>query len=425
MITDDLYITAGHCFDQDGGGWTRPERNGQTIEPGEIATLMRVNFKYQINGGTNQVRAGESFPVVELIEHRLGGLDFAIARLGANADGVLPGAKYGRIQVAAQDLTEDAAILCVIQHPNGSPKKVEAGPMRDNQGGRITYDSLDTLGGSSGAPVLSLAGELVGVHTNGGCSAFSGFNYGVAIGAIREASGSLAGSDESKQKELGKSYSSREPSMTKFTGEEFVKALTSERGIPSAGAPLALTGMVKAPTVSRTDSVLFAPGGSCQAWTPVPTKMILSVDHMGKVPCRDHEHEFVRLHLKTPDTDEGRALASLLRQVEGLGTQVQLGDDTLERWGRPRWTPPRLPPINVPPISIPNPISNVRCAQCIATNLALATAMGAAIAATGLAGGPLIAWIMNTYGVSATVAGAAAGGISGTALAAVMCQDVC
>lgn len=213
--------------------------------------------------------------------------------------------------------------------------------------------------------------------------------------------------------------------MTKFTVEEFVKALTSEHSVLSAGAPLALTGMVKATAGNETNSILFAPNGLCQSWTTVPVKMILSVDHMGKVPCRDHEHELVRLNLKTPDTDEGRALASLLQQVVGFGEKVEVGDDTLERWGRPRWNPPRLPPINVPPINIPNPISNVRCAQCIAANLVLATAMGTAIAATGLAGGPLLVWIMNTYGVSATVAGAAAGGISGTALAAVMCQDVC
>lgn len=345
MISDDLFITAGHCFDQDGGGWTRPERNGQTITPEEIATLMRVNFKYQINGANNQVRAGESFPVEELIEYREGGLDFAIARLGANAEGVLPGVKYGRIEVAAQDLIEDDSILCVIQHPNGSPKKVEAGPMRDNQGGRITYDSLDTLGGSSGAPVLSLAGELVGVHTNGGCSAFSGFNYGAAIGAIREASDHLPGSSESQQKGRRQKYSTGRKSATKFTGEEFVRALTLERGILSPGAPLSLTGMVKASTGGETDIVMFAPFGSCISWTPVPVKMIQSVEHMGKVPCRDHEHEFVRLHLNTPDTEEGRALTGLLRQVESSGGQIEFGEDTQE-W-RPSW-PPRIPPIRIP-----------------------------------------------------------------------------
>jgi V8-like Glu-specific endopeptidase len=60
--------------------------------------------------------------------------------------------------------------------------------MLRNTAGQIAYDSLDTLGGSSGSPILSLAGEIVGVHTNGGCSTFNGFNFGLAIGAIRAAS---------------------------------------------------------------------------------------------------------------------------------------------------------------------------------------------------------------------------------------------
>ncbi|MCW5198471.1 hypothetical protein VU06_01830 [Desulfobulbus sp. F3] len=56
LFTDDLFITAGHCFDQYGGGWQRPSRNGMTIEPSEIATLMQVNFNFQLNGQTNQER---------------------------------------------------------------------------------------------------------------------------------------------------------------------------------------------------------------------------------------------------------------------------------------------------------------------------------------------------------------------------------
>jgi hypothetical protein len=154
---------------------------------------MHVNFNYQLNGDTEEVRPGESFPVLELLEHREGGeqLDFAIARLGANAAGELPGIKYRFLTIAPEDLTQSGAILAMIQHPAGSPKKVEAGPLSGNSGGIITYDSLDTLGGSSGAPIQSLQGLVVGVHTNGGCSTFSGANRGVAIGAIRNVSSQL------------------------------------------------------------------------------------------------------------------------------------------------------------------------------------------------------------------------------------------
>ncbi len=188
LIADDLFITAGHCFDQQGGGWVRPRRGGKVIEPEEIATLMRINFNYQVNGQTRQPRPGDPFPVEELIEFREASLDFAIVRVGRNAAGQLPGEIYGTLALAAHDLVTEGAMLCLIQHPNGVPKRIEAGPMHQNTSGQISYDSLDTLGGSSGAPILSDSGELVGVHTNGGCTAFSGFNRGVAIDAIRNAS---------------------------------------------------------------------------------------------------------------------------------------------------------------------------------------------------------------------------------------------
>jgi hypothetical protein len=188
LIADDLFITAGHCFDQQGGGWARPRRGAKVIEPDEIATLMRINFNYQVNGQTRQPRLGDPFPVEELIEFRVASLDFAIVRVGRNAAGQLPGEIYGTLAIAAQDLVTEGAMLCLIQHPNGVPKRIEAGPMHQNTSGQISYDSLDTLGGSSGSPILSDTGEVVGVHTNGGCTAFSGFNRGVAIDAIRNAS---------------------------------------------------------------------------------------------------------------------------------------------------------------------------------------------------------------------------------------------
>ncbi|MFO1093287.1 MAG: tyrosinase family protein [Planctomycetaceae bacterium] len=189
MLSPDLFITAGHCFDNSGeNGWDMPFRNNIVIAPPEIATLMNVNFLYQINSTTGLRRPVESFPVLELLEYRKGGNDYAIVRLGPNADGELPGNKYGQLQVATADLLTPGAMLCLIQHPNGLPKKIEAGPMEANDGNFMSYASLDTLGGSSGAPILSLEGTLVGVHTNGGCTEFGGSNRGVSIGAIRRVS---------------------------------------------------------------------------------------------------------------------------------------------------------------------------------------------------------------------------------------------
>ena len=124
----------------------------------------------------------------ELLEYREGGFDYAVVRLGRNSDGQLPGEVFGTLRVAASDLATPGTVLCLIQHPNGLPKKIHAGPLRDNMAGRITYATLDSLGGSSGSPILGPDGRIVGVHTNGGCDPIGGFNSGVAIGVIKQVS---------------------------------------------------------------------------------------------------------------------------------------------------------------------------------------------------------------------------------------------
>jgi V8-like Glu-specific endopeptidase len=183
LITNDLFLTAGHCFDQSGGGWIRPVDNttGVTISPAEIATNMHVNFNYQVDpSGT--LRAEQSYPVLNLVEYRLGGLDFAIVQLGGN-----PGATWGTTQIATTDAAPND-MLCIIGHPAGWPKRIEAGPCLKVTGTSIRYDDIDTLGGNSGSGVLRASdGLVVGVHTNGGCGPHSpgiGYNFGVAISAI-------------------------------------------------------------------------------------------------------------------------------------------------------------------------------------------------------------------------------------------------
>ena len=142
MISDDLFLTCGHLFDQTGGGWERPRQNGTTniISPPEIARNMRLNFNFQVDPAGN-LRPEQSFPILELIEYRLGGLDMAVCRIGGN-----PGAMFGREQVS----TTDAAVpdmICIIGHPAGQPKRIEAGPTTAIDGNLIRYNDIDTLGG--------------------------------------------------------------------------------------------------------------------------------------------------------------------------------------------------------------------------------------------------------------------------------------
>lgn len=188
MISRDLFLTAGHLFDQTGGGWDRPRQNGTSnvISPQEIATNMHLNFDYQVDA-SGALRPEQSFAIVSLLEYRLGGIDFAICRIAGN-----PGETFGWGQVA----TEDAAVndmLCVIGHPAGVPKRIEAGPLLDFDGNRVRYNDIDTLGGNSGSAILRAStGRIVGVHTNGGCNPQgTGANFGMRVTSIRAQSPTL------------------------------------------------------------------------------------------------------------------------------------------------------------------------------------------------------------------------------------------
>ncbi len=126
--------------------------------------------------------------MLSLVENRLGGLDFAVVRLGGN-----PGDTFGWTEISDTD-ADEADMLCIIQHPAGLPKRIEAGEAFHLHDARIGYDSIDTLGGSSGSGVLkSPDGNIVAVHTNGGCSAAAGsHNHGVRISSILAKSSTLS-----------------------------------------------------------------------------------------------------------------------------------------------------------------------------------------------------------------------------------------
>lgn len=185
LISHNLFLTAGHCFDSNPGGWQVPRIDGTSdpIPPEEIATRMHVNFDYQVDPD-GDLRDEVEFDIVDLVEYRPGGLDVAIVRLAGN-----PGARFGIGAIAADDPDVDD-MLAIIGHPAGEPKRIEAGPVFEFDGDRIRYNDIDTLGGNSGSAVWHApSGEIVGVHTNGGCNTDgSGSNFGVRISRIREES---------------------------------------------------------------------------------------------------------------------------------------------------------------------------------------------------------------------------------------------
>ena len=196
LIADNLFLTAGHCFQPDPRRWKVPSHNGTAIAAEEMAQLMCVCFNYQRNGATGHMRPGAVFPVLALMEYSATDLDYAIVKLGPDALGRLPGDKelYGKLTVATKHFPQKNDILCIIQHPNGSEKKVEAGHLMDSRNGRIAYNDIGTFGGASGSPILyEKTGEIVGVHVKGGSLPIGGFNSGTAISAIRAVSKLIPG----------------------------------------------------------------------------------------------------------------------------------------------------------------------------------------------------------------------------------------
>lgn len=185
MISDNLFLTAGHCFDQTGGNAQRPRVNGTSniISPQEIATRMNVEFNFQVNGA-GILQSPVSVGIEELIEYRLDGLDFAIVRLAGN-----PGAQHGITRIAEDD-ADVGNMICIIGHPQGQPKRIEAGPITSFDDFRVRYNDIDTMGGNSGSGLLRASdGCIVGIHTNGGCNAaMTGSNFGLRISRLRAAS---------------------------------------------------------------------------------------------------------------------------------------------------------------------------------------------------------------------------------------------
>ena len=184
LISDNLLLTAGHCFLADLNNQRTPRRNGSKLKPEELVPLFKLNFGYQLPPTGDEPRKADVYPVLRMVEDRQGGLDYAIVEVGKGANGLFPGAKYGIATVDASTSTlASAKWVTVIQHPSGKPKKVEAGIELKTESPWIYYSDLDTFDGSSGAGVLDHRGNLVAVHVQGGCE--TGANSGVTLNAIK------------------------------------------------------------------------------------------------------------------------------------------------------------------------------------------------------------------------------------------------
>ena len=170
LISPNLMLTAGHCIDRGvalGGGWTLP---AGVSSAQDFCDNMHVQFNFQEDGGVLPDAADmPTFACAEVVAKELtADRDHALIRLEGN-----PGEIFGYRELDIREPVDGEAVT-VIQHPAGAPKKVHTGTVADITATTLGHNA-DTVGGSSGSPILDNQGRVIGVHTNGGCSDAGGF----------------------------------------------------------------------------------------------------------------------------------------------------------------------------------------------------------------------------------------------------------
>jgi V8-like Glu-specific endopeptidase len=185
LIAKDLFLTAAHVIDPSSGNFNVPRRNDNhvKIDSYEMAQNMHITLGYQLDKNNN-LKNGKSFQILELKEHSLGNLDYAIVKVDGN-----PGLHYHFAPISPKD-ANFRDIICIIGHANGLPKRMDAGPITYINSSVLGYNSIDTLGGDSGAPIFHYPnGKIIGIHTHGGCNNPSlGRNHGIRISALLQVS---------------------------------------------------------------------------------------------------------------------------------------------------------------------------------------------------------------------------------------------
>jgi V8-like Glu-specific endopeptidase len=156
LVSSDLFLTASHCVD------------GNTV--GRI-----VSFNYERAGGAGSALLTQSHYTIASVVRDDTTLDFALLRLSGN-----PGATFQWTPVSSS-VPPDGASITIIQHPSGRPKEIEAGSITFQTADSMAYGNVDTEPGSSGSGILDVAGHLIGVHTNGGCTGSGGTNSGIRM----------------------------------------------------------------------------------------------------------------------------------------------------------------------------------------------------------------------------------------------------
>jgi hypothetical protein len=164
LLTANLLLTNEHCLG---------------TEPAALSAIVEFGF--------DTVDAVPTTFRVSKLEAASIPLDYALVRLSQAPSG------FGRVRLAAGPAREDEALV-IVEHPAGEFKqasiddcKVKSVTKPGTEGGPTDFGHLcDTLGGSSGSPVLDRqTGGLVGLHHLGiPAGAVDPVNQAVHIGQV-------------------------------------------------------------------------------------------------------------------------------------------------------------------------------------------------------------------------------------------------
>jgi hypothetical protein len=168
--TPNLLLTAGHVVPP---GWA-DQRVGRMV--------ARFGFERRPNG---TIETPVDFEVVDMMDHCRLGLDFVVLETGADPNGNMPSDIYEAVPFSSSGGRIGDPTIC-IQHPNGNPKGVAIGAIRESGDWFYLYDNF-TDRQSSGSPVLDRTGAITALHIShkpdGRC-----FKLGATSSSIQEAS---------------------------------------------------------------------------------------------------------------------------------------------------------------------------------------------------------------------------------------------
>ena len=165
--------------------------NNHVIPDTDFAAKIRMQFNFQVGADGMELPTQSFFPVVDDAFHTNPALDYTLTRLQPAMDGnatVMPGERWGMVQLNQTPTFRDKQHFNVIQHPSGEPKKVA---LQDNELAKLFINVVryksDTEPGSSGSPVFDNLWRLVALHHAGGDQDANGKwlnNQGIRIDRI-------------------------------------------------------------------------------------------------------------------------------------------------------------------------------------------------------------------------------------------------